>query len=165
MCARDRLRADGPFAPPASLLLLVFVGLIVVPTTLYLYAAHPAWTWMYMVDPESIPGFAIVPLVVAHSGAILAGWYLGARLIIAQKFKLASYIAGGGVALVLLGTALFWGRLSNYGSYAEYRQGRAIDLMDVKLGYVLVALLLGLVTAASFLAIELVRDSRRVRSR
>jgi hypothetical protein len=38
-------------------------------------------------------------------------------------------------------------------------------LFDVKLGYVLVAIVLGVLSAAGYVALELARDSRRVRSR
>jgi hypothetical protein len=139
--------------------------MILAPITLYLYAAHPSWTWMYLVNPDTVPGFAILPLVVAHLGFVLLGWYLGARLIRAQKLKMAAYIAGSGAFLTLVGVVMTWDRLGRYGTYEEYQQGRALPIMDVKLGYVLVALVVGTLISASFLAIELLRDSRRVRSR
>lgn len=165
ICGRDRVRADGPFGPPASFLVLMFLGMILAPITLYLYAAHPSWAWMYIVNPETVPGFAILPLVVAHLAAVVLGWYLGARLIVAQKLKVAIYVAGGGALVTLLGVVLSWDRLGRYGSHAEYQQGRALPIMEVKLGYVLVALVMATIVSASFLAIELLRDGRRVRSR
>lgn len=139
--------------------------MILVPTTFYLYVAHPSWAWLYMIEPEGIPGFAILPLVVSHAAMMVGGWYLGARLVIADRHKLATYIAAGGALISVLGVVLLWGRLGHYGSYREYHDGRAIELMDVKLGYVLVALLLAIVSSATFVAIELVRDSRRAVSR
>ncbi len=165
LCARDRVRADGPFAPPASFLLLIFLGLILAPITLYLYAAHPSWTWMYLVDPEKVSSIAILPLVVAHLGAVAFGWYLGAKLITKDKVKVAAFLAGSVTLLVLIGVILSWQRLGQYGTYKEYGQGRSLPIMEVKLGYVLVALVVGTFVSAAILAVELLRDSRRVRSR
>lgn len=165
LCARDRVRADGPFSAPAFLMVLAFVGAILVPTTLYLYLAHPAWTWMYVVDPAKVPGLALLPLLVAHGGAVVLGWWIGSRLVAAGRARAVASAAAGGGALVLLGVALSWGRLGRYGSYDDFVDGRALPIMDVKLGYVLVAVLIGVTAAAGFTAYELVRDSRRVRSR
>lgn len=165
VCAKDRLRFQGPFAPPASFLVLMFMGFILLPMTVYMYASHPSWTWLYMVDPEDVPGFALLPLVVVHTGAVLAGYYLGARLVIVGKTNVAAYLAGGGALITLIGVILFWGRLGQYGTYVEYEQGRSLDIMDVKLGYVLVAMVIGTIASACFLALELLRDSRRVRTR
>jgi hypothetical protein len=159
------VRADGPFAPPASFLVLLFMGLLLAPVTLYLYAAHPSWTWMYLVNPEKVASIAILPLVVAHVGAVAFGWYLGARFIMADKMKVASIVAAAGLLLVLIGVLLSWHRLGQYGTYTEYEQGRSLPIMEVKLGYVLVTLVVATFVSASVLAIELLRDSRRVRSR
>jgi hypothetical protein len=143
----------------------MFLGMILAPTTLYLYWAHPAWTWMYMVNPDSVPGVALLPLVVAHALTLGLAWYGGARLIERGKLKAVGYAAAVGGVLVLVGSVVFWGRLGHYGSYEEYRQGRALDLLDVKLGFVLVAVVIGTLASAAFVAYELSRDSRRVRSR
>ena len=142
----------------------MFLGCIVAPMTTYLYVWHPSWTWLYLVNPESVPGFALLPLVAGHAVAMIAGWYLGARLVIAKKESMALYLAGAGLFLTLVGIAVFWGRLSEYGTYTEYWQNRSLDIMVVKLGYVLVAMALGTIAAAMFVAVELSRDSRRVRS-
>lgn len=165
LCARDRLRADGPFAAPAFVIVLAFVAVVLAPVTLYLYWAHPAWTWMYAVDPDGVPGLALLPLVFAHGGAVVLGWYVGARLFVAGRAKAVVYGAGGGALVALLGTLIFWGRLGRYGSYDEFHAGRDLALMEVKLGYVLVAMAVGVGGAAAYTAVELLRDSRRVRAR
>ena len=146
---------------------MMFVGIVVVPFTLYLYAAHPAWMWMYLVDPDRVPGLALIPFLVLHGGMVVAGWYTGARLVRSNKTRAAIYSAGGGAALVLLMVIPLWGRLGLYGTYEAFidQPTRALPIMEVKLGYVLVALILGAGAAALFVALELSRDSRRVRSR
>lgn len=143
----------------------MYLGMIVAPIALYLYAAHPAWTWMYLVDPAKVPGFSLIPLVAAHCTAVVVGWFVGGRLILAKRGTLARNVALAGFALSFVGVLVFWGRLGKVGSYQEYEQARALALMDVKLGYVLVAL--GFASGASglYVAFELVRDSRRLRSR
>jgi hypothetical protein len=164
LCARERVRADGPFAPPASVMMLSFVGIVLTPITLYLYLAHPAWTWMYLLDPNDVPGLAVVPLLVAHGGAVVIGWYLGARLLIAGKQKAALYTSASIGGCSLLAIALFWGRLGRYGSFEEFQDGRALPIMQVKLGYVMVAVVVAVTIAAGFLGFELTRDGRRVRA-
>ena len=159
------MRADGPFAAPAFLLILSFVGVVLLPVGLYLYVAHPDWTWMYLVDPEDVPALALVPILVLHGGAVIGGWYLGAYLIRRDKQRLLLYLLGGGAAILLLAGLILRERLLSYGTLADWERGTALDLMDVKLGYVLIALVLGMGAAAGFVAFELLRDSRRVRAR
>lgn len=145
--------------------MLSFVGIVVLPMSLYLYVAHPAWTWMYLVDPDGVPGMALVPLLVLHGGMLLAAWYVGAHLLRSDRQKAVLYALGGGAGLLLIGVLVLWGRLMQYGTYEDYKRRITLDLMDVKLGYVLVALILGLGAAAAYVAYELFRDSRRVRTR
>jgi hypothetical protein len=82
-----------------------------------------------------------------------------------DKPKLAGFLVGSGALVVLIGVLLSWSRLGHYGTYTEYGQGRALPIMEVKLGFVLVALVVGTFVSAAILAVELLRDSRRVRSR
>lgn len=143
----------------------MFIGMILVPTTAYLYLAHPDWSWLYLLDPDSIPGFAILPLVVAHGTMTALGWYVGWRLVVADKHKLLRYLAIAGAVLSFIGVLLLWSRVGHYGTYKEFHDGRALPIMDVKLGYVLVALILAILASSGFIAVELIRDSRRAVSR
>src|SRR5689334_8514307 len=61
LIARDRLKADGPFASPAFPLVALHAGAVVMPVALYFYSVHPAWAWMYWVDPHKLAGVAVVP--------------------------------------------------------------------------------------------------------
>jgi hypothetical protein len=165
LCARERVRADGPFASPAFPLVLVFLGLIALPTALYLYWAHPAWSWLYLLDPALVPTIMVVPMLVAQGGALLGAWVVGTALLRADRDRvLFGALAGASVALVALGLLLS-DRLGAYGSYEVFMAGVAVGLLEVKLGYVLIAILLGLGAAAAFVAVELLRDGRRVRLR
>ena len=51
------------------------------------------------------------------------------------------------------------------GSYETFRAGRALPLGDVKLGYVLVAVTIGLWGSIAYVGLELWRDGRRAASR
>lgn len=165
LCARERVRVDGAFPTPLFGMVLMFIGLVLAPMTLYLHLAHGAWSWLYMVDPGTLPALAVVPVLVLQSGALIGTWYLGARLIAAGNPRPVGFIAAAcGLVFIVL-AILLSGRLAAYGSYEAYQRGATAGLMDVKLGYVLIALILGLIAATSFVAIELVHDSRRVQGR
>lgn len=150
---------------PASLLALMFSVLIALPGALYLSLAHPAWSALYAFDPAAVPDLVLALAALVQSGAVLGGWWLGALLCRMQRrpLRLAPL-----AALVLLTAALIpllAHRLGVYGSYDAHARGAAVGLMDVALGYALIPLLLGKGAAAVFVAVELARDSRRVRLR
>jgi hypothetical protein len=165
LAGRDRIRADGPFAPPAFLLVLIHVGLVTAPVTLYFYAIHADWSWLYAVDPAEVPGLAIVPLVVGHALVIVGGWYLGAWLVRTDRQRILWYALGGSVAVFLIAFALAWGRLSTATSYAGYLAGAHGGLMSVELGWALLVSVAATAAAAAYVVIEMMRDSRRVRAR
>jgi hypothetical protein len=146
-------------------MLLMFLGVIALPTALYLYWAHPAWSWLYLLDPALVPAIMVVPVLVVQGGALLGAWLAGAALIRAERDRvLIGALAGAGVVLVALGLLLS-DRVGSYGSYEVFKAGAAVGLLEVKLGYVLVAILPGLGAAAAFVAVELLRDGRRARLR
>ena len=150
---------------PAFGYVALFAALILAPTALYLVWAHTAWSWMYVVDPEAVPALAIVPVVIGHAALVLLSWYVGGKLVRAGRRRgVVSSVAVGGGALVV-GVGAFAGRLGEYGTFEDFARGTSAGLMDVKLGYVLVVMSLGVGAAAAHVALELVRDSRRVRAR
>lgn len=162
---RDRIRADGPFAPPAFLLVLIHVGLVTAPVTLYFYAAHADWSWLYIVDPERVPGLAIVPLVVGHGLVLVGGWYLGAWLVRTDRKRQLLYGILGVSIVFLVGFILSLGRLTTATTYAGYLAGASGGLMSVELGWALLVSFAASAAAATYVFIELLRDSRRVRAR
>lgn len=120
---------------------------------------------MYLLNPETVPGFAILPLVVLHLSSVVLGWYIGSKLLASKRLMWLVYLATAGLFSTSVGVILAWSRLGFYGTYTEFHDGRALALMEVKLGYVLVALATGTIISSGYLAVELLRDSRRVRSR
>lgn len=164
-CGRERIRADGPFSPPSFYLVAIFAVVLVGPITLYLYAAHPAWSWMYLVNPEEVPGLLLLPVTIGQVVAVLVGWWAGAMLVRAGKGRVLAICAGVGSFLALLILIVGRSRLGSYGSFEDFAAGRSLDLMQVKLGYVLVAIGLGALASGVYLALQLLRDSRRVRAK
>lgn len=165
LIARDRVRADGPFAAPAFHLILLHAAAVVAPIALYFYAVHPAWAWMYWVNPEKLAGVAVLPLMVGHAALVIGGWYV-ASLLIRRGYQGALFYVAGAIALTLL--ILIVGGINRLGTAADFlgwQTRRGTSLFDVKLGWAFVVSLLALFGSAIYIAIELGRDGRRVRAR
>jgi hypothetical protein len=165
LIARDRLKADGPFASPAFPLVALHAGAVVAPLALYFYAVHPAWAWMYWVDPAKLTSVFVLPLMVAHAGLVIGAWY-GASMLIRKGLAGALVYVGGALALVLLVLVVGgMSRLSRATDYAGYPRGDGVSLFSVRLGWAFVISMLAMFGSAIYIAIELGRDGRRVRSR
>lgn len=165
LIARDRLRADGPFASPAFQLVLLHAAAVVAPVALYFYAVHPAWSWMYWLDPAKLSGAAVLPLMVGHAALVIGGWYV-ASLLIRQGYQGALLYVAGALALALV--ILIVGgidRLSTAADYLAWQSRRGVSLFEVQLGWAFVVSLLALFGSAIYIAIELGRDGLRVRAR
>jgi len=165
LIARERIRADGPFASPAFPLVSLHAAAVVAPIALYFYAVHPAWSWMYWLDPRKLSGIAVLPLMVGHATLVIGGWYIAAMLL-RRGFQNAILYAGGVltiILLVLVGVSM--DRLSTAADYAGWEAHQGISLFAVQLGFAFVVSLLALFGSAVYVAIELGRDGRRVRSR
>lgn len=144
----------------------MFAAMLVVPTSLYFYAVHAAWSWSYWVDPKLVPFISVVPLMVLHGLAVLIGWYAG--YIVWRRTDDRRVFLGIFGVTVLAWLVVIVGlrqRLGVSGSFAAYREGMARGLFEVGMGYALLTVLLLQLGAAMYVAVELVRDGGRVRSR
>ncbi len=165
LIARDRIKADGPFAAPAFHLVVLHAGAVVAPVALYFYAVHPAWAWMYWVDPSKLSKVFVLPLMVGHGALVIGGWYVSALLIRKGLQGALMYVAGA-VALFLLVLVVFTtSRLATAADYVGYAAKKGATLFQVQLGWAFVVSLLALFGSAIYVAIELGRDGRRVRAR
>ena len=165
LIARDRIKADGPFASPAFQLVALHAGAVVAPIALYFYAVHPAWAWMYWVDPAKLAGVFVLPLMVGHAALVVGAWY-GSSLLIRKGYAGALLYAAGALALILLVLVVGgMGRLGTAADYAGYHAHTGVSLFSVRLGWAFVVSLLAMFGSAIYLAIELGRDGRRVRAR
>lgn len=165
LIARDRVRSDGPFAAPAFQLVALHAAAVVMPIALYFYAVHPAWAWMYWVNPSKISALSIIPLIVGHGALVIGGWYV-ASLLLRKGLQGALYYAGGAVALVLLIMIVVGiNRLGTAADYLGWKRKAGVAVFSVQLGWAFAVSLLALFGSAIYIAIELGRDGRRVRSR
>lgn len=166
LVARDRIRADGPFAAPAFHLVLLHAAIVVAPVALYFYAVHPAWAWMYWVNPDELGGIFLLPLMVGHAALVIGGWY-GSSLLLRHGYQGALIFGAGAVALVLLVLVIAGShRLGTASDYEGYVTGRGgTSLFNVQLGWAFVVSLLAMFGSAIYISIELGRDGRRVRAR
>jgi hypothetical protein len=166
LIARDRIRADGPFAAPAFHLVMLHAATVVAPVALYFYSVHPAWAWMYWLNPEDLSGIFVIPLMVGHAALVVGGWYV-ASLLIRRGYQGALLYVAGAIALTLL--VLVVGGINRLGSASDYegwqRENTGISLFKVRLGWAFLVSLLALFGSAIYIAIELGRDGRRVRAR
>lgn len=152
---------------PAFPLVALHAAGVVAPVALYFYAVHPAWAWMYWVDPDRLAAVFVLPLMVGHAVLVVGGWYFGGTLI-RKGYQGALLYATGAIALVLL--ILFvatFARLSTATDYPGYHATvpQGVSILSVQLGWAFVVSLLALFGSAIYVAIELGRDGRRVRSR
>jgi hypothetical protein len=165
LVARDRVRADGPFASPAFPLVALHAATVVAPIALYFYAVHPAWSWMYWFDPAKAGGVAILPLMVGHAVLVITGWYVAAMLI-RRGFQNAALYSGGVITLALLVLVVSSiHRLSKAADYLGWKGNKGVSIFSVQLGWAFIVSLLAIFLSAIYTAIELNRDGRRVRSR
>jgi hypothetical protein len=137
----------------------------VAPIALYFYAVHPAWSLMYWVNPAKISVLAILPLLVGHAALVLGGWYVAA-ILLRRGFQSAVIYTGGAVLLTLLVLVVSSiRRISTAADYLGWQSNRGISVFSVQLGWAFLVSLLALSGSAVYIAIELGRDGRRVRSR
>ena len=165
LIARDRIKADGSFAAPAFQLVALHAAVVVAPIALYFYAVHPAWAWMYWVDPDKLGAAAIIPLVAGHGALVIGGWYIAAFLI-RRAYQGALFYVAGGIALFLVVlVAASFDRLGTAADYLGFHLKGGISVFSVRLGWAFIVALLALFGSAIYTSIELGRDGRRVRSR
>lgn len=165
LIARDRIRADGPFAAPAFHLVLLHAAAVVAPVALYFYLVHPAWAWMYWVDPEKIATVAVLPLMVGHAALVIGGWYVASLLIRRGYQGALLYVAGAIAAVLLVLVVSGIHRLGTAADYFGWQVKKGVSVFSVQLGWAFIVSLLALFGSAIYIAIELGRDGRRVRSR
>lgn len=165
-CAAARLRADGVWAQPAVLLAAMYGAIVLAPATIYLTLAHPDWSWLYLFSATRLPSLAAIPAAATALAALLGGWVIVGRMVIlGLERKKITIGLGIGLAVVMALVIAARRRLFAWGTTADYDAGRALGIFEVKLGYVLVALGIGAVAAATFVGWELWRDAQKASRR
>ena len=145
--------------------MVLHAAAVVAPIALYFYAVHPAWAWMYAVDPAKLAGVIVLPLMVGHAALVVGAWY-GSSILIRKGLAGALLYGAGALALLLL--VLVGGGMHRLGTAADYtgfQRHTGVSLFSVRLGWAFVVSLLAMFGSAIYVAIELGRDGRRVRAR
>ena len=145
--------------------MLLHAATVVAPIALYFYAVHPAWSWMYWINPRKLAGVAVLPLMVGHAALVIGGWYGAAMLLRRGYLGALLYVAGAIAVLLLVVIVAGSQRLSTATDYSGWQASQGTSLFAVQLGWAFVVSLMALFGSAIYVAIELGRDGRRVRSR
>jgi hypothetical protein len=163
-CARVQFASGGSPWGRELAAVLSFEAIIVWPVALYFYLVHPAWSWMYLIDPARLPAGVSV-LVLLGSVATLLGGYLGGWALLRVRKERALYVtlAAMGVGLIVFLIAAR-ARISHAGTYDEYHAGRALALGEGKLGWALAATATGVAIAIVLVGFTLWEQGKRSRS-
>lgn len=145
--------------------MFLHAAVVVAPMALYFYAVHPAWAWMYWVDPRKLAGVFVLPLMVGHAALVIGGWYLSSILIRKGLQGALLYVAGAIGLTLLVFVVAGINRLGTAADFAGFALHRGLSLFAVRLGWAFMVSLLALFGSAVYVAIELGRDGRRVRAR
>jgi ABC-type multidrug transport system permease subunit len=141
---------------------ILYQVVLVLPVVAYLGAVHPAWSWLYLVDPQRLPFGTLVLALVGASAAMAAGYLSGWALVKARRTR-ELVVAIGLLALGLVVTAiLVRARLGQAGTFADFLAHDTAPLGTRKLGWALTlvdaGLLGGLALCVSYLVNEGQRD-------
>src|SRR5690606_4753024 len=133
-------------------LVMLHAAAVVAPIALYFYAVHPAWAWMYWVDPSRLSAVFVLPLMVGHAGLVFVGWYISS-LLIRKGLQGALLYAAGAISLFLLVLVVVSiGRLATAADYLGYRAKTGVSLFNVQLGWAFIVSLLALFGSAIYVA-------------
>jgi len=123
LVARADLRGNpnAVVLTPSFAAYLTYVGLVLLPGSLYFYLFHGDWYLLYLVDTQRVPS-ALVVLACLLQLALGAGAFLlGAACVRKQREPWAGALAGVAVSLAVAALVLARDRLLVVGSYAQYR--------------------------------------------
>jgi hypothetical protein len=143
---------------------LSFEAIIFWPVTLYFILVHPAWAWMYLVDPRRLPVGMSALVLVADVAALVGGYLAGWALLRAQKERILLGALGVFGVAVIVFAVMCRGRLMHDGSFAEYHAGHALSLAEGKIGWALAATSAGTAVAVALVGFTLWEQGKRSRS-
>ena len=163
-CARLQFSAGESPWGRELMAVLSFEAIIVWPVALYYAFVHPAWSWMYFVDPAKLPWGVTVLVLLGYAATLLGGYLGGWALARAHKEKLLyGAIALVGVVLVVVLIACR-GRLAHAGTYEEFQAGRALSVGEGKIGWALAATSTGVIIAIVLVGFTLWEQGKRARA-
>ena len=164
-CARVQFANGGSPWGRELAAVLSFEAIIVWPVALYFYLVHPAWSWMYLIDPARLPWGISVLVLLAYVATLLGG-YLG-RLGAGEDSQ-------GEGAVRRAGGRSASGSSSSSSSPADasrtpapttsITRGHALNLGEGKLGWALAATATGVAIAIVLVGFTLWEQGKRSRS-
>jgi hypothetical protein len=103
--------------------LIAFLGLLLLPVSVYFYVFHGDWFMLYLVDVRSVPSaLALIGFLLEGLLGVL-GFSLGASLVRNQHASWAAGVLGLCGVLALAVIAVVPERLRVVGTYAQFRGG------------------------------------------
>jgi hypothetical protein len=163
-CARVQFANGGSPWGRELAAVISFEAIIVWPVALYFFLVHPAWSWMYLIDPARLPWGISVLVLLGYVATLLGGYLAGWALVRVHKERaLFAALAVLGVGLIVF-LIVARGRISHAGTYAEFHAGRALALGEGKLGWALAATATGVAIAIVLVGFTLWEQGKRSRS-
>jgi hypothetical protein len=123
LVARAELRGSpsAASATPAFLAYLTYVGLVLLPGSLYLYLHYGDWYLLYAVDTDRVPSALVLLGALLQCALGAGGFLLGATCIRKQREPWAGAVAGVALCLALVALALARERLAVVGTQLQFR--------------------------------------------
>ena len=119
---RDEVRhsAEPLWRMESFLAYALFVGLVLLPTSLYFYVFYGDWFLFYSVDTSRAPWVWGLLATLLILGSASLGFRLGTALCRASRDLSARRVFLGAVLVALSVWPLAWSRLSVVGSYRQF---------------------------------------------
>jgi len=115
-----RLSADPVWRMESFLGYALFVGFVLLPSTIYFYAFHGDWFLFYLVDSGRAPWLFGLLVTLVLLGLAWLGFQLSSALCRASRDALARRLTVGALLLALAVWPLAWERLSVVGTYRQF---------------------------------------------
>jgi hypothetical protein len=163
-CARVQFSSGGSPWGRELAAVLSFEAIIFWPVALYFILVHPAWSWMYLVDPSRLPFGVSVLVLLADVAALLGGYLLGWVLLRQRRERLLFGLLALLMVCLLVFLIVCRGRLMHSGTFDEYHAGRALTVGEGKIGWALAATSMGVAVAAVLVGLTLWEQGKRSRS-
>jgi len=100
---------------------LLYVGLVLVPVSVYFYLFHGDWFLLYLVDTGQVPSALALVCCLLQLAIGASGFLAGASLVRTQRDPWLGAAVGGTVALAFGILPPARHRLSVVGTYAQYQ--------------------------------------------
>ena len=132
LAARNEIRLSPrhPLLTRGFAAYAIFLGLVLVPISLYFYLFHGDWFLLYLWDVREVPSaIALVGFVVEFALGV-SGFSLGATLVRSQRDLVAALAACAALLAAIAPAGLAGDRLAAVGSYAQFHGGFGLARFD-----------------------------------